>query len=62
MPNKTIKPGNPAPKSGQYGVVGPRGGIINKEITSTKGNTLPPTAKPGQSYILVDPTKNRSGC
>lgn len=56
-----LKPGNPAPASGQYGVVGPRGGNTGREITSEKGNPLPPTSKPGQSYTLNDPTKNNSG-
>ena len=55
-----LKPGQPAPKSGQYETVGPRGGQ-GKEITSTKGNPLPPTDKPGSTYKLVDPTKNKSG-
>jgi hypothetical protein len=56
-----IKPGQSAPKSGQYEVVGPRGGHTGKEITLPKGHTAPPTSKPGQSYNLVDPTKNKSG-
>lgn len=54
-----LKPGTPAPKSGQYGVRGPRGGDLGREITSTAGNPLPPTQKPGQSYTLVDPTKHK---
>lgn len=54
-----LKPGQPAPKSGQYVTVGPRGGQ-GKEITSTKGNTLPP-APAGSTYKLVDGTKNKSG-
>jgi len=57
---KNLKPGQPAPKSGQYKVIGPRGGE-GKEITSTKGNPLPPSEKPGSTYKLVDPTKNKSG-
>lgn len=57
----TFKPGDKAPKSGQYGIFGSRGGNTGKEITSTKGNTLPPTDKPGQTYKLVDGTKNKSG-
>jgi len=56
-----IKPGNPAPKSGQYEEVGPRGGHTGKEVTLPKGHTAPPTTKPGNSYTLVDPTKNKSG-
>lgn len=60
MSSKNLKPGQPAPKSGQYEIVGPKGGH-GKEITSTKGNTLPPTQIPGSTYKLVDPTKNKSG-
>lgn len=56
-----LKPGNKSPASGQYSVVGPRGGRINHEVTVVKGEPLPPTKKPGQSYIMVDPTNNKSG-
>jgi hypothetical protein len=59
MNKSTFKPGTPAPKSGQYVTVGPKGGE-GKEITSTKGNPLPPAQKPGTTYKLVDPTKNKS--
>ncbi len=38
-----IKPGESAPKSGQYEVVGPRGGRTGKEVTLPKGHTAPPT-------------------
>ncbi|MEN4012424.1 MAG: YjzC family protein [Bellilinea sp.] len=41
------KPGQKAPESGQYGVVGPKGGKTGTEVTVTKGETLPPTPKPG---------------
>jgi hypothetical protein len=57
---KDLKPGMTAPKSGQYVEVGPRGGI-KKEVTISKGETLPPTEKPNSTFILVDPTKNQSG-
>lgn len=56
-----LKPGNTSKKSGQYEIVGPRGDRTGKEVTLPKGKTAPPTPKPGQSYILVDPTKNKSG-
>jgi len=58
--NNPIKPGQTAPASGQYGVVGPNGGQ-HGEVTAVKGKTMPPTPKPGQTYVLVDPTKNDSG-
>lgn len=51
-----FKPGTPAPKSGQYK---PRGGRY--EVTAVKGRPLPPTSRPGQSWILVDQTKHKSG-
>ena len=56
---KILAPGTPTPKSGQYALVGPRGGL-GPEITATKGNPLPPTPKPNSGYVLVDPTKHKS--
>lgn len=60
MGKKPIKPGQPAPASGQYKVVGPKGGG-HGEVTAVKDKTMPPTPKPNQGYVLVDPTKNKSG-
>jgi hypothetical protein len=60
MPKQSLKPGTPAPRSGQYQQVGPRGGV-GKEVTAVRGEPLPPTPKPGMSYTLVDATKNKSG-
>ncbi len=56
----TYKPGQKAPVSGQYGIVGPKGGKTGTEVTVTKGETLPPTPKPGQGFVLVDKTKHKS--
>lgn len=56
-----LKPGQKAPASGQYGVIGPRGGDLNKEVTVVKGEPMPPTKKPGQTYVMNDPTNNKSG-
>jgi hypothetical protein len=56
--SKTFKPGQTAPRSGQYEQVGPRGGSTGKERTVTRGEPLPPTPKPGMGYRLVDPTKH----
>jgi len=53
-------PGSKAPASGQYQEVGPRGGK-GREVTVTKGEPLPPTTKPGSSYVIVDRSKNKSG-
>lgn len=58
---KKLKPGEPAPVSGQYALLGPRGGDTGKEVTAVKGKPLPPTPEAGQSYKLVDRTKHRSG-
>jgi len=52
-----LKPGNIAPRSGQYEMVGPQGRKTEIERTVTKGEPLPPTLKKGQRYRLVDPTK-----
>ncbi|RJQ08783.1 MAG: YjzC family protein [Bacillota bacterium] len=57
--SKTLKPGQKAPESGQYGIVGPRGGKTGREATVTKGEPLPPTPKPGQGYVLTDRTKHK---
>jgi hypothetical protein len=54
---KPLRPGNEAPKSGQYQIVGPRGGQ-GPERTATKGKPLPPTPGPNMTYKLVDPTKH----
>ena len=59
--SKNLKPGQETPRSGQYEVIGPRGGNIGREVTSVEGKPLPPTEKPGQTYRLVDPTKHKSG-
>lgn len=59
--SKHYKPGSTAPRSGQYEIVGNRGGLTGNERTVTKGEPLPPTPKQGQTYILVDKTKHRKG-
>jgi hypothetical protein len=56
-PKAPLKPGTQTPRSGQYEIVGPRGGRTGQEVTSVNGKPLPPTPKPRQSYVLVDPTK-----
>ncbi|RDC58685.1 hypothetical protein AHMF7616_05362 [Adhaeribacter pallidiroseus] len=56
--SRKLTAGTPAPKSGQYQIIGPRGGK-GPERTSTKGNPLPPTPKAGSFYKLVDPTKTK---
>ena len=61
MKNQNFKPGNTAPASAQYEIVGPRGGRTNQERTVTKGEPLPPTPQAGQRYIITDRTKNKAG-
>lgn len=51
---KLIKPGTPAPASGQY-----KNPSLGVEVTGVKGKPLPPTPKPNQGYVLVDPTKHK---
>ena len=55
-----FKPGETAPRSGQYREIGPRGGR-GREVTVAKGETLPPTETRGSTYKLTDPTDNKSG-
>ena len=54
---KGMRPGQKAPRSGQYEMVGPRGGRTGIERTVVKNEPLPPTQDSGQKYILTDPTK-----
>lgn len=58
MAKKRLSPGARAPRSGQYAIVGPRGGDTGKERTVVRGEPLPPTPKAGQKYVLVDPTRH----
>jgi hypothetical protein len=60
MKSKNLKPGQKAPASGQYEIVGPRGGR-GKEVTSVRGEPMPPTPRKGSTYKIVDRTKNQSG-
>jgi len=55
---KGLKPGEPAPRSGQYQQIGPKGGK-GPERTVVEGKPLPPTPKPGMTYDLVDETKTK---
>lgn len=62
MGKQEYKPGQAAPASGQYGVVGPRGGTSHQpEVTVPQGTKFPPTPKPGEGYVMNDPTHNKSG-
>ncbi|OBZ08916.1 hypothetical protein A8L34_22445 [Bacillus sp. FJAT-27264] len=60
MSDNRLSPGEKTPTSGQYKVVGPRGGDRGREITSVEGKPLPPGQNPGEKYILTDPTKHKN--
>jgi hypothetical protein len=55
-----LKTGSVAPISGQYQPTGPRGGK-GKEVTSAKGQPMPPTPKKTVAYNLMDPKKTKTG-
>lgn len=59
MAKPKYKPGQIAPESGQYPVVGPRGGSRRTEVTVTKGEPFPPTEKAGMGYGEPDKTKHK---
>jgi hypothetical protein len=58
---KTYKPGEIAPRSGEYEILGPRGGDTGQERTAVQGKPLPPTPKPGQTYFMHRPAHNGAG-
>jgi hypothetical protein len=60
MAKNEFKPGQTAPASGQYQIIGPRG-AKGAERTVTRGEPLPPTPAKGSTYRLVDRTNNKSG-
>lgn len=53
-----LKPGEQAPRSGQYQIIGPRGGQ-GPERTVVRGEPMPPTPASGSTYKLVDPTRTK---
>ncbi|HKO06831.1 MAG TPA: hypothetical protein VJ487_03880 [Alphaproteobacteria bacterium] len=55
------RPGEVADRSGEYEILGPRGGHTGQERTVVKGDRLPPTPGPGQAYKLSRPAHNKSG-
>jgi hypothetical protein len=52
------KSGEIAKTSGQYPIVGPRGGKSGEERTVVKGEPFPPTPKSGQAFGKPDKTKH----
>ena len=59
MKPTTLKPGEESPRSGQYEIIGPRGGHTGDERTVVRGEPMPPTPGKGMGFILVDPTKHK---
>jgi hypothetical protein len=59
--SQKLTPGTPAPASGQYEIIGPRGGQTGVERTVVRGEPLPPTPNAGETYRLVDRTHNGAG-
>jgi hypothetical protein len=55
----TYRPGEKAPVSGQFPVLGPRGGDQGTEVTVTKGEPFPPTPESGMGYGKPDKTKHK---
>lgn len=63
---KGLRSGQMAPMSGQYELVGPRGGRLGKELTIVRGQPLPPAPKSGSytlrtksgSYVITSPAKS----
>jgi hypothetical protein len=51
------KSGQIVQQSGQYPIVGPRGGKTGQEVTATKGEPFPPTPKAGMGFGKPDRTK-----
>ena len=56
-----LPPGTPAPRSGIYEQVGPRGGKTGEQADSTRGNPLPPTLPGNKGWRLDTPAKHKSG-
>lgn len=55
------KPGQTVPRSGQYQIIGPRGGYTGGEVTVVRGEPFPPTPKSGMGFGYPDYTKHKSG-
>lgn len=54
-----FKPGETVTVSGQYELIGQKGGKTKLEITAVQGKQFPPTPKPGMKFKLVDKTKHK---
>ena len=59
MAPKVKKSGETCDTSGQYEIVGARGGRTSEERTVTRGEPFPPTPQAGQGFVLVDKTRHK---
>lgn len=59
MSEKLYKPGRIAERSGQYPVVGPKGGDKGYEVTVTKGEPFPPVPEKDWGFGSPDLTKHK---
>lgn len=58
---KTYRPGEKVPCSGQYGVYNPLGEYQGYEVTAVKGEPFPPSPKPHWHYRLHDASERPAG-
>jgi hypothetical protein len=58
---RNLKPGEEAPVSGLYELIGPRGGHTGKQRTVARGEVLPPKPKAGMEYRIAQRAHNKSG-
>ena len=56
---KVYRPGQPAPKSDIFDMVGPRGGRTGEQVVSTASKPLPPTQQAGQGYTVAKPAHHQ---
>ena len=54
---RTYRPGETCPRSGQYAIVDAQGKALGPERTVVRDMPFPPTPQRGQGYRLVDPTR-----
>jgi hypothetical protein len=57
---RKLLPNMTAPRSGEYQIIGPRGGG-NPERTIVRGEPLPPAPSAGAKYQVSRPAKNQAG-
>ena len=58
---RNLKPGEIAPVSELYELIGPRGGHTGQERTVTRSEVLPPAPRAGMEYRIAKRAHNKSG-